>query len=136
MIARLSNWEQLLNDYLATVRTKPLTPGEHDGALFAAGAVEAMTGVDLAARFRNSYATCKDGLEEVRKAGHANLAALLDDLLPRVPKSMAQRGDVIMLKDKNLGVCFGSVALAVNDEPREGLARVERDRWLRAWKVG
>lgn len=135
---RKPDWEQRLNDFLADVAGKPFKAGEHDGAMFAAGAVKAMTGVDLGKQFRGSYETCDDGHAKVKKAGYANLPALLETMLPRVPKSSAQRGDVIMTAKKDLGICFGGVALCVgtDEEGEPGFARVPRELWQRAWRVG
>lgn len=136
MTARLPDWEDRLSAFLEEASAKEFKPGEHDGALFAANAVKAMTGEDLGAPFRGRYDTCKDGEKRLKQAGYTNLLDLLDGKLERIKKGMAQRGDVVMLKDKNLAVCFGHVALAVNPEPGAPFVRAEREDWQRAWKVG
>lgn len=132
-MVRKDNWEALLNEFLETVFDKPLKPGKHDGVLFVGNAVKAMTGQDFVKDFRGKYSTCEDGHALIKKKGQGNLLAIVDGLLPRVSKSMAQRGDVILLKNKNLALAFGLDALAVGDE---GLVRVDRAEWQRAWKVG
>lgn len=68
----------LLHAYLAKVRARRLRPGEHDCALFAAGWVEACSGVDLAAEWRGQYSSLKQGqalLVENGIADHIELAA-------------------------------------------------------------
>lgn len=134
---RLSTWEQRLNDYLASVAGKPHEWGVHDCALHVASAIEAQTGVDLAEPFRGKYEDEDGANAAIRDAGYKSLAELVEDKLPRVPKSSAQRGDIVLTRDKNLAVAFGSFALAVGrDELTVGLVRVPREQWQRAWRVG
>ena len=77
MIERTNTWAADLTAYLASVADRPLVPGEHDCALFAAGAVEAMTGVDLAAEWRGTYESLPKGMRRLKSAGHRDLASLL-----------------------------------------------------------
>lgn len=139
---RLSDWEQRLNDYLASKAGVRFEWGKDTDALidcaaFAAGAVEAQTGVDLYAKFRGCYVDEATAMEALKDAGARNLAALVDGMLPRVTRSHAQRGDIILTRDKNLAVCFGATALAVGEDMEgEGLLRVPRHDWLRAYRVG
>ena len=66
---RLSNWTAPLIEYLAAAARRPFKPGHHDCALFAAGAVAAMTGTDFAAQWRGRYTTLRGGLRVIRRAG-------------------------------------------------------------------
>ncbi|WP_405116505.1 DUF6950 family protein [Phaeobacter sp. BS23] len=50
-IKRHSQWRSNLCGFLASVSRQKFRPGSHDCALFAAGAVQAMTGADLAAEY-------------------------------------------------------------------------------------
>jgi hypothetical protein len=134
---RLTNWEQRLNDYLADVFDKPYEWGTHDCALHAANAVEAQTGVDLAQSFRGQHSDEAGANAAISAAGYSSLAALVDDLLPRVVRSSAQRGDLVLTKEGNLAVVWGPVALAVgHDEHSVGLIRIPREDWRKAWRVG
>ena len=65
---RLPDWKTHLIAYLADAARKSYQPGVHDCALFSAGAVLAMTGVDLAAGWRGRYTTLTRGLRVLRHA--------------------------------------------------------------------
>ena len=139
---RLPDWEQRLNDYLASKAGVEFDWGKDedrliDCAAFAAGAVKAQTGIDLYDKFRGSYVDEATAMQALKDAGAANLPALVDSMLPRVARSHAQRGDIIFTRDKNLAVCFGAVALAVGEDmDGSGLLRLDRHHWLRAYRVG
>ncbi|GLI99113.1 DUF6950 family protein [Sphingobium sp. BS19] len=136
MIERISTWEQALADYLASVADAEFTWGELDCALFAANAVLAMTGHDIAAPFRGKYSTAAGSARALKRYGAGTLEATFDTLLPVKPIGYARRGDVVM-HDGGVGVCVGSHALFVGREgEREGLVRVPRAEWVRAWGVG
>jgi len=63
---RLPDWRPRLVSFVNSVRARPFAYGTHDCALFAAGAVEAMTGVDLAKDWRGAYSSLKEGLHVLR----------------------------------------------------------------------
>jgi len=67
---RHPNWRPALRDYVEDVARKPFRYGSHDCALFTAGAVKAMTGVDHARGWRSQYRSLAKGREM--------LAAVLD----------------------------------------------------------
>lgn len=75
-MTRLPDWRHRLAAWLAQTARAPFEPGRHDCALFASGAVLAMTGVDLAADWRGRYRTIRGGIRVLRKAGHADHIAL------------------------------------------------------------
>ena len=52
---RYPDWPSRLERYLQAARGRPFSWGENDCALFACGAVAAMTGEDPASRFRAGY---------------------------------------------------------------------------------
>jgi hypothetical protein len=95
-----------------------------DCGMFAAGAIEAMTGVDLAAEFRGQYAGsisaekamrryCGGGLEEL--AAKVAREGGLEEIDPR----LAQRGDPVIVRDAEAGEAFGSSTFV--DLWRDGL---------------
>lgn len=65
-----------LTTYLADCARRPFAEGSHDCALFAAGAVQAMTGRDIAAEWRGRYISTRGGLRVLRRAGFADHIAL------------------------------------------------------------
>lgn len=83
----------------------PFKWASNDCALFAADAVNAITGDDPAAEYRG-YSDEREALRIIKEAG--GLRALVD--LPEKPIGFAQRGDVVLALiegRETLGVCIG-----------------------------
>lgn len=128
---RLPDWRPRLAAYLEEVRTRPFAYGGHDCALFAAGAVEAMTGTDLAADYRGRYGSLKEGLKLV-KGGH--LAILRDHLRPVAP-AFAQVGDIALIGEVGfpaLGLIQGETILVLRED---GLGLMPRAAATGVWQV-
>lgn len=131
MLARLPDWRPRLVAYLDGVRARPFAYGQHDCALFAAGAVEAMTGTDLAAEYRGRYGSLKEGLKLV-KGGH--LAILRAHLRPVAP-AFAQVGDIALIGEVGfpaLGLVQGETILVLRED---GLGLMPRAAATSAWAV-
>jgi hypothetical protein len=108
--ARRADWMRRLASWLAEATTRQWAYGRHDCALFAAGAVEAMTGADLAAGWRGRYRTLRGGLRVLRQAGFADHVALAESLLPAVHPAQLMPGDLAVLQGpagRVLGVVQG-----------------------------
>lgn len=90
----------------------PFEWGKHDCALSAAKAVQVQLkdDVDFAADFRGKYSTMEGGLKLLRKAGFKDHAGLIASLLPEIPVSMAQIGDIVAVDFGELGVTLMLVA--------------------------
>lgn len=134
---RMADWDTRLAAYLEPLRLRPFQWGKHDCCTFAAGAVEAMTGVDPMPEFRGRYTTAIGSARALTRFGAGTLAATLDTKFATVPAPLAQRGDVVMTGGL-LGICLGTFAMAVGTEgEREGLIRLPRAEWIepRAWRV-
>lgn len=102
---RLPDWPERLADLLAERKRTPFAWGSHDCALFAADAVNAITGDDPAKNFRG-YDDEREALRIIHGAG--GMRGLVD--LPEKPIGFAQRGDVVLaLVDgrETFGVCIG-----------------------------
>ena len=111
-LVRRSDWHQRLTDYIMAAMQAPYQPGVHDCALFAAGAVDAMTGTDLAAPYRGRYATLRGGVRVLRRCGFANHVALVRHHLTAVPVARAMPGDLAWFDADELpvlGVVQGGV---------------------------
>lgn len=133
---RLSTWEARLGTYLAERRTMPFAWGSNDCALFAAGAVEAMTGSDPAAAFRGAYRSMAGSVRALKQHGAGTLEATIDALFPAIPTGFVRRGDLVW-NGEAVGVCVGAVALFVGQEgDAAGLVRVPRAEWVKGWRVG
>lgn len=105
---RYSFWRTALADYVQGVAHKPFVWGEHDCALFAAGAVQAMTGEDFAAGFRGRYKTLAGGLRLLKKAGHDSHADMAASLFEEVHRSRAMVGDIAAIEIEG-GIALGIV---------------------------
>ncbi|MCO4316350.1 hypothetical protein M8997_004075 [Phyllobacterium sp. 21LDTY02-6] len=119
MPERYSFWRPALAEYIDASMQKPFQWSEHDCALFAAGAVEAMTGEDFAAPYRGKYKSLKGGLGLLKRKGFANHAELAASLLEEIPISLASVGDIAAVKVST----GGFYALGVVNGPRIYLCR-------------
>lgn len=136
-LQRRSDWEARLAAYLEPLRLRPFQWGSHDCCTFAAGAVEAMTGVDPMPDFRGRYSTAMGSARALRRIGAGDLASTMSSKFEPVAAAFAQRGDIIMSAGL-LGVCLGSSLVAVGSQgERQGLVRFDRPGWVQplAWRV-
>lgn len=135
MTARLPDWESRLAVYMRACRAREFEWGALDCALFIAGAVEAMTGVDPAAAYRGRYTTREGAAQALRNIGEGTLAKTIGALFTECPTSHARRGDLVW-HDGAIGVCMGEQALFIGAEgEREGLVRIPRGQWEGAHRV-
>ena len=132
MSERISIWEQALSDYIGSKRNEPFVYGVNDCCMFAAGAVEAMTAIDPMAEFRGKYKSLAGSVRALKEIGAGDLEQTIDGKFPVIPVSSAQRGDIAFF-DGSLGIIDGSFAWFVSDD---GLERVPRSYWVKAWGVG
>ncbi len=107
---RRPDWKLQLIHFMGDAARTPFQPGVHDCALFAAGAVFAMTDVDFAADFRGKYQTLKGGLKLLQKAGYADHVALAARLFEEIAPALAAPGDLAVVPDvqgEALGIVQG-----------------------------
>lgn len=112
ILERFADWPQRLAQFFLERRAQPFRWGKNDCGLFAADAVLAITGVDLAADLRQTYRTeheskwiVGDGLEEL-----AVRIAAAHDIPQETNWRLARRGDVV-LGELALGPTLGVVGL-------------------------
>jgi len=139
-ITRLENSEKLLSQYLRERIAAPFVWGQNDCILFAADAVMAMTGTDLAADYRGTYSD---------EAGAAALLESLGGIESLITNSLgiephqnwrrAFRGDVVLIDGGN-----GRLAAAIVADKGEFLAaarpmnnerRISRRLALKVWNI-
>lgn len=138
---RHPDWENRLGAYLRDCRGVPFAWGRHDCCTFVGGAVLAMTGVDHIAAFRGRYRTARGAVRALRRIGRGTLARTVTAKAKPVKVSLAQRGDIVLVDDGHGGeavaIVLGAFAVGVGaDGGQEGLIRIERAAWRRAWRVG
>lgn len=114
-LMRAPDWAPRLTRYLAACARRPYQPGQHDCALFAAGALAAMGGPDLAAPYRGRYRTLSGGRRVLRADGFADHVALAAAHLP-LRAGPARPGDLVVVPTDDgpaLGVVQGALVYAV-----------------------
>lgn len=132
---RLPDWEARLNAHVRAWRAMAGSYGPVPCARFAAGGVEAVTGIDHYAPFRGRYSTELGAAKALRQIGEDTLEATFGKHLPDRSLSHVQRGDIVF-DGTAVGIAMGSHALFAGEEERgEGLVRVDRSAWFRAWAV-
>jgi hypothetical protein len=129
---RISCWEDALSDYMDMKRHEPFEYGVNDCCMFAAGAVEAITGEDPIPEFRGKYDSLKTSLQVIKDIGAGTLEATMDGKFPEVEIGHAQRGDLAFF-DGSVGVVMGGFAYFVSDD---GVERINRSLWDKCWGIG
>ncbi len=112
---RYPDWAARLKEYIAKVHALRFRPGTFDCALFAAGAVKAMTGEDLAAKY-GSYRTLEEGRAMLKSLGFASHVDLAAEILPEIHPMRAAPGDVAVIDDGgnlSLGIVQGPYVYAL-----------------------
>lgn len=132
-LQRLPDWQARLAVLIATVAARPFAWGRWDCCLWGADAVRAVTGVDLAAAWRETYATRQDAVRLLRELGGLRgLAALAG---PSIEPGRAIDGDVGLVHDGQRGMLAvhgGQHWLVVG---ARGLGAVPLAAAQRAWGV-
>jgi hypothetical protein len=115
-INRPYGWEERLAAVLKEASQRQFDPQTWNCALFARACAEAVSGRSLPTRLSRT------------------LEHTVDRLFPRIERSQALRGDVVLADQPkpSLGVCTGSQAAFVGPE---GLIEIPMSRVLIAWRV-
>jgi hypothetical protein len=146
MIKREHYLEQHLEGILAEREHTPFKWGENDCALFAADAIEAMTGCDIAADFRNQYENEVGAALAIKRiTGGSSLAdaaaycANKHGMVEYEFPLMAKRGDLVLVRNRDGSTIAGIVSLNgrhIVSPGDEGLVRFCITQVLRAWSLG
>lgn len=134
-MTRSKDWPSRFARLVSEARGRPFAWGTHDCCLWAADAVEALTGRDLAARWRGAYMSELGAFRIVFALGGLPAIAALAG--PEIPVGLAVQGDIGLVHWPDgvvsLGVAAGGPRwLVVGDS---GLVTLE-DAAERAWGVG
>lgn len=137
-LARISTWEQALNDFILSTRRLPHSYGEHDCCTFISGAIMAMCGdeIDPMGEFRGKYDSLISSVKALKEIGAGDLPSTLDGKFPEIPIGKAKRGDIALCDIADMdaaGVVMGSYAYFVSED---GLERIPRKLWKKAWAIG
>lgn len=130
---RSENWPELLAEYLTIQQEQPFEWGVNDCVLFAAQAVQAMTGRQPVSV---NWSTATGAARALKKAGGIEAATSQILGTPLASALMAQRGDVGLLMGERgdyLAICTG---LAWAGPGPQGIQLAPFDRAKVAWRVG
>lgn len=130
-LERISNWEESLYNYILSKRHQPFEYGSNDCCMFAAGATQAITGIDPMSEFRGKYKSLATSVRALKEIGAGDLESTMDSKFPEIPVSSAKRGDIAFF-DGSLGVVMGLFAWFISED---GLERIPRDMWDKCWSV-
>jgi hypothetical protein len=135
--SRTPGWERSLEAYLASVAGTPFRYGRHDCAAFAAGAVQAQTGIDFYSSWRGKYQRARSALRLLAKRGFADVEGPFTAALGEPqPVLRAQRGDIVS-DGSAMGVRWSTGGLFVGEENGvPGLLLKPLPELVRAWVLG
>lgn len=131
---RHQDWQVRFEAFTRERRNMPFAWGSNDCALFAADAVQALTGERVCPELRG-HRDEREGVRVLSSLGgvRALATAALGD---PIPTTFANVGDIVVVrmgKHEALAVCNGQTALLPGPD---GLAAVPMQQALAAWKVG
>lgn len=131
---RLNNWQSRFATLVSDRRNAPFVWGSHDCCLWAADAVQSITGRDFAKPFRGTYDSALTALQVLDE--HGGVEAIATKALGE-PCEIGQLavGDVVCVLNtgrKSLAVWQGQFVLAVGQFRLESLPMSEV---VTAWKV-
>ena len=135
MMARLPDWRGRLSACIDASLQRPFEWGVHDCALFAADAVLAMTGTDVAVGWRGRYRSAAGAKRILRKTGYLDHGSMAGTLLGEIPPALAVVGGVAVVEGPDgpaLGVVLGATIAVPGTD---GLGFLPRSEALRTFHV-
>lgn len=112
-MTRFPDWQERLSRFFALYRNRPFRYGDWDCCLFAADAIQVMTGTDIAAEYRGKYQSRRTGYDLLKAHfGKPSVRAFAEQIatkhgLQQVTSSYARRGDMVLIpraRDYSLGI--------------------------------
>jgi hypothetical protein len=144
-LVRVESWPEALGAFVRSRAAVPFAWGAHDCCLFAADAIAAITGVDLAESLRG-YGSALGACRRARAAAGAPVPFYGVETWPahvgleEMPLLHARRGDVLLCEFRTarragraLGICLGHTCACAGPA---GLTFLSPAHWRRAWRVG
>ena len=135
-IERVENWKHKLGQLIQKDRNRLFEWGVHDCCMFAASAIEAQTGHDPAAKYRETYRCERSALEVMKKEGCEGLRDFVELFLGAHDGLLnVRRGDIALINFEGrdtLGVVYGGVIVP----GEKGLVSVPLQSCIMNWRVG
>lgn len=133
-LTRVHDWQERLAAFIAGRREQTFAWGPGDCGHFAAGAIEATTGVDVLTPALPSWNSRREAVRAMRTLGNSMREVTTAVLGEPVPPAFASIGDIGLTDAPSaLVVCNGSSWLGVG---RDRVEAVAAERVVCAWKVG
>lgn len=131
-LERFPDWAPRLNKYIIEVRDHKFEPGVHDCCTFVAGAIQAMTGVDVMPEYRGQYTTLEEGEAALAQLGQGKLYRTITRKLGRSIRGVfGAKGDVAFYQGC-CGIVLGRLAMFIGEE---GYVYAPISRLQRVWRV-
>lgn len=130
-------WPSALMATVARHRAQPFQWGQFDCATLVWDCIAAQTGRDIAGRLRGSYFSPLSALRVLRASGFATMLEHIAAHLEEIPRSQAQRGDLLFMAPATHPLASPAVVLgevAASRSESEFLL-VDLARGSRAFKV-
>lgn len=135
---RLPDWRQRLDAYLDWIEGQTFDWRILSCGLFAAGCVQAVTGIDFAAEFEGKVTDAESAAVALEAAGFANVADLAAARLTECHVSELRMGDIA-----SVDLSTGPTLYLVNAPPlslkgigRRGYVTLPFDKAVRGFRVG
>lgn len=132
---RLPDWRKRLFDLTAQKQNLPFSYGKNDCTLFGADVVTALTGVDLAEKYRGKYRSLTGGIKLLKRDGYKSHTDFLEKHFDEVPTAFAQVGD-LGIADTEFGtaicVVMGGFAYGLSEF---GLSKIPTNELVKTFKV-
>ena len=109
---RPEGWESRLDAAIEGARTEPFSWGTHDCCMFALNIACEILLTDPAPQFRGTYTTEFGAARALKEHGDGTVRGTVTQILDEeIPVRTAQRGDLVLLQQPDLGdtlgVCLG-----------------------------
>lgn len=136
---RYPDWPKRLHDFVDGVKRRPFDWREHECAVaWAGGCVAALTGADVAERWRGRFTSMRGALRVMRNDGFADLGDMAASALPEIHIARARLGDVAFVPQDDgfggtLGIVNGETILVLRED---GMGLVSLFDATRAFQVG
>jgi hypothetical protein len=134
-LTRHPEWRSRLSACIEGALQRPFEWGRHDCALFAAEAVQAMTGTDFAEFWRGRYRSAAGAMKILGRGGYDSHVDYAAAHLPELHPALAATGDIAVIaaaEGPALGVVTGAFVAVPGPE---GLSFVPRSEAVRAFHV-
>lgn len=138
-LSRRDDWRGRFAEEMEKQRREAFAWGTQDCAIgLVAGAIESITGVDLAEQYRGKYDGPFGAVRILRDSGSLTLGDFAAKHLPEIHPSQARIGDIgIVAADGPIGEAFCIFdASSVIVMTEQGHGRLPRADVLRAFRVG